>query len=561
MRIDSISAQNYLNHRSLNIDVGDARVLFCAGPNGCGKTAIAQGIKLAIRGEPVRGLQYKNQLSELITQGEKTGFVSVMLSITDEVGTEFCTTLSDGRHKPDAPFSNNTISLDPAEFFALTPKDRRHMLFAMAGIKLDRVAVREALLDKGHDGVRLDRVVEFLRLGFDAAAENARGAATEARGAWKVVTGETYGEVKAASWEAPKPNGAAVNLNALADAVWQAEKVVAERDEARVKLREASAAWRGAEEATKAKAALKDNEVKLKDAQSKRNGVNDAIEKLKPDAQYRGGQTNPCPACGVVLFWDGDNKLREYDKVKPKTDPKVAHTRLTDLKRDLSECDTLISKLTQAVGAGKSAQHQLANLPAQPKDEDVRKAETEYQAARAALAMAQSEHEQAKHAIDERDLAAKKTAQAREYHNDVLGYTKLAEAIQILPGEYLNKTLTEVNLYLRYVSEHAVFSKLVSIGDDMELRYGTIPYALASSSQQWRMRCAMGYTLAVLSKLYVLVLDEFDVVEPASRGALLKFFAENPGDDNQPVQIVLCATLKERPKVPAPAYRVHWMGA
>lgn len=52
----------------------------------------------------------------------------------------------------------------------------------------------------------------------------------------------------------------------------------------------------------------------------------------------------------------------------------------------------------------------------------------------------------------------------------------------------------------------------MTLGQDMELRYGTVPYGLASESQQWRMRAAMGYALAVVGGLGMVVLDRFDVL-------------------------------------------------
>jgi hypothetical protein len=98
------------------------------------------------------------------------------------------------------------------------------------------------------------------------------------------------------------------------------------------------------------------------------------------------------------------------------------------------------------------------------------------------------------------------------------------------------------------------FGKVVVVGDDMEVRYGTIAYPLASTSQQWRMRMAIGYALAVMSGLEVLVLDDFDCVEPAARGKILEWLSVMCD-----VQTVLCATLKAKPDLPAP-FQVHWMG-
>lgn len=67
------------------------------------------------------------------------------------------------------------------------------------------------------------------------------------------------------------------------------------------------------------------------------------------------------------------------------------------------------------------------------------------------------------------------------------------------------------------------------------------------------MDFALGVALANIDNGMVLM-DGFDVLEPAARGPLLQLMPELG------VQLVIAATLKNAPKLPAPAFHVEWLG-
>src|SRR5207237_10273682 len=79
--------------------------------------------------------------------------------------------------------------------------------------------VKARMLARGCQEVKVDAVLPLLRTGFPGVCEHAKSKATEAKGAWRQLTGETYGAVKAQSWEAPVPDLPPGEAQALADQV------------------------------------------------------------------------------------------------------------------------------------------------------------------------------------------------------------------------------------------------------------------------------------------------------------------------------------------------------
>ncbi|MBK8117562.1 MAG: hypothetical protein IPK44_25070 [Candidatus Accumulibacter sp.] len=73
------------------------------------------------------------------------------------------------------------------------------------GLRTDGDTVGGRMLDKGFDPLKVDEIRPHLRAGFDAAHKEAQARARDAKATWRAITGETYGNVKAATWKANKP--------------------------------------------------------------------------------------------------------------------------------------------------------------------------------------------------------------------------------------------------------------------------------------------------------------------------------------------------------------------
>lgn len=565
MRISEITATNFLNHRALSLSIApDTRVLVIAGPNGAGKSAVAQAIRLALTGDPVRGLDLKNQLSQLIRQGETAGSVSVVMTDPTagvDQGGEYVYTvnLKSGTRTAkavgeDAAPAISALAIDPAEFLRLDVKARQKEMFRLAGVKMSADAITKALLERGHAQERIDRACKYLRLGFDAAANEARTAATEARGGWKAITGETYGEVKAETWRAPVPEklveGSLDDVRAAAAAAKEAA------DATREKLQKLQAAEEATRGEPKLREALKDldaNKSRATIAERESRELAEKAEEAAKKAAYKRGVTEPCPACGVALCRDGSGRLIEHTSVPHSMDEmKEAARAHEEAKSKLRDAQSRLAAARQAIADAEAAKKALAEMPPRPSEEDLEAAKRANSVAQATLAQAQSDLELAERGARAQAEAAARTEQAKGHHRDVAGFVALAEGIEALPGEFLTGVIGKVNGLLAEAA--AAFDQPIVVGSDMAPMYGTIPYALCSESQQWRVRAALGYAIAVLSGVGLLVLDGFDVLEPRARGPLLKFLA-----GQERVQVVLLGTLKDRPNLPKP-FAVEWLG-
>jgi len=565
MRIAEINATNYLSHRALALAVApDTRVLFIAGPNGAGKSAVAQAIRLALTGDPVRGLEAKNQLVQLIRQGESSGNVSVTLvdpSAGVNQGGEYVysVNLKSGTRTAKSVGEDNAptipaLALDPAEFLRLDAKSRQKEMFRLAGVKMSMEAITKALGERGHAPERVERACKYLRLGFDAASKEARDAATEARGAWKSITGESYGDVKAETWRAPLPERSVEgSFDEVKTAAAAARQAVTETSEKLHKLQAAEESTRGAEKMRQLVADLDANKSRATIIDTEAKELADKADALGRKAAYHGGTTEPCPACGVVLARDGNGRLIESKTVPHSMEEmKAAKAEHEQAKTALRDANSRLAAVRTAVAEGEAARKLLADLPKRPSDEDMEAAKRANNVAQATLAQAQSDLDLAERAERQREEADQRTEAAKLAHRDVGAYVALAEGIDALPGEFLSGVVTTVNGLLAEAA--AAFDQPIIVGADMAPMYGTIPYALASESQQWRIRAALGYAIAELSKVGILVLDQFDVLEPRARGPVLKFLATQTR-----AQVVLLGTLKEKPNLPKP-FAVEWLG-
>ncbi|MDY1388334.1 AAA family ATPase [Pseudomonas aeruginosa] len=203
MRITKLEITNFQGLRHAALDVS-APVLLVAGHNGAGKSSLLDAISHAFTGKPGRVAQ-KQHIGQLITEGAKKGEARV--EWLDDAGeVQACgVALPSGKGSPlaDSPFL--PFVLDASRFAALDAKDRRRVLFDLTGASASPAEVGKRLKAKGIDLALFEKVKPLLRSGFSAMVGQAKDYASEARGAWKAVTGENYGSEKANGWEPEAP--------------------------------------------------------------------------------------------------------------------------------------------------------------------------------------------------------------------------------------------------------------------------------------------------------------------------------------------------------------------
>ena len=95
--------------------------------------------------------------------------------------------------------------LAPERFAQADANERRNVLFTLTGAKIKPEDIANRLLARGCDAGLVTQIKPILRTGFGPGAEFAKQQATQAKGAWRAATGETYGEKKAEDWAADVP--------------------------------------------------------------------------------------------------------------------------------------------------------------------------------------------------------------------------------------------------------------------------------------------------------------------------------------------------------------------
>jgi hypothetical protein len=553
MRINTVTASHFLSHTSLILSFPkDVHMTLIAGPNGAGKSAAAQAIRLALFGDPVRGLSKKNELSNLKQHGQKTGIVSV------DTDLGVCSlSLSTGKHEPTPATLSPMLAytMDPSLFFAEPDAGKRAQVIMKAcGIRQTKERIFGDLEAMGFDRPRIE-ALEWAA-GFTHAEKAAKAEATEARARWKFVTGEAYGEVKAATWEAPAVEAIEANEDDLAHAISVVQDRVQKAQERRAELKAAHDAYQRAEKARQTAQVAPKLAEDIGIQRDALQRLEDELETARKTATTPGGVVIACPCCQeqLVITKNG-NAIAKYEA--PQGSPARAVQRLKELEPEIATKRAMLASLESQLRVAEAARDALGDVPEPPTDADLQMAESEVTRHQGMLDEAQGKmRDLQKHAGDVA-AAAKRTEQAAQAHADVLAYTALAEAIHGLPEKYIGEALVTINGWMDEIVGSAFAEDCPSIvlQPDMSLRYGATLYELASESEKWRMRLALAYAIAQASQVGVLMMDEFDVVQPADRGDILAFF-----EGNTDVQSILIGTLKTKYDADSGGQCI-WMGA
>ncbi len=554
MRVETIRTSNYMTLRAIVIEIPKAaRSVLIAGKNGAGKTALIDAIRSTLTGEIPRGLRYKKEVSDLITDGEKDGWVGVTVIDDDGRAVESRLSLKTGAtNTPAMVTPPKSLAVTPQHFQTIEPTERRRALFHLYGVSLKQADLVAALEKEGHTSARVAKIATSLGAGFPAAVKRAKELVSEARGGWQALAGETYGSNKAEGWSAPVPedvptageievlrNQLVERRQALVDAV--AARKALETDEAA--HANVMAATRDAERLPALEAELAALDQQIADARAQQ-------EKLQAAAASAGGWTCDCPSCGVKLRSEKPGKLAVYD-AKAATGPRAGAEAEAKSAEIVSLTSTRARKAREVDGA-RANKLLLERLPARPDAAEITEAKEAARILSEEVAVLEQDLRAADAALEKAASAEGVTARAADFHADVAAFGKLADAIEAIPAKYLADTLEQVNRDL--IEASRPFGKPVQLRDDMELTYGGKPYRLLSESQQWRADLAMGLVLAAQCGGVVLM-DRFDMVQPGDRGAILQMLATQTV-----AQVIFAATLKADPKLdPANGIYSYWI--
>lgn len=561
MKITNIAITNMLGISAANIAVTKP-ALMLAGANGAGKSSIAEAIKHALVAECDR-VALKKEFNKLLHNGADAGHAIIGTSLGD-----YAVLLPEGKQTgaEGLPFGLE-FCLNPARFAALTAAEKRAFLFKLMGVKVTTQAIVAKLAGRGVAATDIDAISPHLASGFEAAHKEAQSKARDAKAAWRAITGETYGAVKAATWEAPAVvveedaiNKVRAAIEALDGEIEAINGSLGALNEQLKNIDQANANMHKREERLDA---LREHAGKFARIQDKLN--RDTKELTEWEAKVKqteeaaiGQQYNEpltCPHCsGMVVVSAHEHALEMYEGgTKPDAEAAAKlpeYTKARDLLR------SAVANGQRDLAAAENAARNLAELEKEPVqavesadaiNAKITEAKETLAAAkdyRKTLAADLANYEQTQRQANE---ASAKTASAKAHHDDVVAWDLMADQLAPggIPAELLSEALEPFNAVMDGYDWIAEWPT-VEIDENMELWVGGRPYVLRSESERWRADTLLALAIAKISGAKVVVLDRFDVLDLQGRADALYLLDELAEIGDVETAIVL-GTLKALP--------------
>ncbi|MCS9381572.1 AAA family ATPase [Pseudomonas aeruginosa] len=467
MRITKLEITNFQGLRHAALDVS-APVLLVAGHNGAGKSSLLDAISHAFTGKPGRVAQ-KQHIGQLITEGAKKGEARV--EWLDDAGeVQACgVTLPSGKGSPlaDSPFL--PFVLDASRFAALDAKDRRRVLFDLTGASASPAEVGKRLEAKGLDLALFEKAKPLLRSGFSAMVGQAKAYASEARGAWKAVTGENYGSEKANGWE-PEAPPVIVSAEELESARAELQATAQDLDEAQQTLGSSKRAHADAQSRASRITALRETAA-LADRRRNKLATDEAnqdewSEKLMAAEAAASGepahQPLTCPHCqGAVDLQAG--QLVAHQPPAKVADPEAAK-RLEEYRGYLAGAQRAVANSRRDLKESEDAAAQAAALEAEtaqaPSAEAIANGEQAINELRQARDRQQAKVQSLQEAFNAAAQRQDVIKQAAGFHAEVCAWSALADALSPagIPAEILADAIGPVNELLQRLSGTAGWS-------------------------------------------------------------------------------------------------------
>ncbi|OTI61968.1 hypothetical protein CAZ10_14905 [Pseudomonas aeruginosa] len=553
MRITKLEITNFQGLRHAALDVS-APVLLVAGHNGAGKSSLLDAIAMAFNGQP-RRVSLKKEMDKLVTEGAKKGEAHV--TFLDNGGYEQTAwvMLPTGKSAPlaDSPFL--PYVLDASLFAALDSKERRKVLFELSGASASPAEVGKRLESKGLDLKLFEKVKPLLRTGFPAAVEQAKAYASEARGAWKAITGENYGSEKVVDW-APELVATVVTDDQVAEAgknLQQFEDDLAEAQQTLGASKQARQAADGrAQRITKLRD-LVDLEPRRRNKLSTDEQNQDEWSEKVMAAELASSGSVPhqpltCPHCqgavdlqaGALVVHQPPEKIADAEAAKRLPEYREylasAQRAVANSQRDLDECLAAAEQI-------KALETESADAPSAEAIANGEQAINELRQARDASRAKLVALQEAMEAAAQREASI---AKAQAAHRDVVAWTGMADALSPtgIPAEILADAIGPVNELLQRLSGTAGWSP-VQISADIDVTFGGRLYGLLSESERWRCDATLALAIATISGLRLALLDRLDVLDiPARTQQAMKLF-QSLAAGGEIDTLIVAGTLKE----------------
>ncbi|EML0680503.1 AAA family ATPase [Pseudomonas aeruginosa] len=552
MRITKLEITNFQGLRHAALDVS-APVLLVAGHNGAGKSSLLDAIAMAFNGQP-RRVSLKKEMDKLVTEGAKKGEAHV--TFLDNGGDEQTAwvMLPTGKSAPlaDSPFL--PYVLDASLFAALDSKERRKVLFELSGASASPAEVGKRLESKGLDLKLFEKVKPLLRTGFPAAVEQAKAYASEARGAWKAITGENYGSEKAVDW-APELVATVVTDDQVAEAgknLQQFEDDLAEAQQTLGASKQARQAADGRAQRIAKLRELVDLEPRRRNKLTTDEQNQDEWSEKVMAAELASSGSVPhqpltCPHCqGAVDLQAGT--LVVHQPPEQIADAEAAR-RLPEYREYLASAQRAVANSQRDLDECLAAAEQIKALEAEsveaPSAEAIANGEQAINELRQARDASRAKLVALQEALEAATQREASIAKAQAAHQDVVAWTGMADALSPagIPAEILADAIGPVNELLHRLSGTAGWSP-VQISADIDVTFGGRLYGLLSESERWRCDTTIALAIATISGLRLVLLDRLDVLDLPSRNQAIALMRAMTSD-REIDSVVVAGTLKE----------------
>jgi len=531
-------------------DIECAPIALVAGQNAAGKTSVAQAVGAALTGNalPIAGLRSSHS-NVFVRAGAEQATVLVQSS-EGTVGIQWpkAQAVSTGKPPQASEYATGLASI-----VTLAPKDRLRVLAEYLHADPTREDVGAALEEAGLGGEKaLDTIWDLIeQQGWDGAERTRRERGQEMKGQWRATTGANYGSRIAASW---RPDLEVFRESDLLAAVTKAR---ADRDNAMTAVAVSDSERRRLEEEAGLldlrRGALERATARVDECAGIYARAQEHRATLPPASRQDGF---PCPHCGAFILAVRVGVVETRYEKAPAVD--ITDSQLKARRIAIADADGLMSKALGDLNAARrdagaaeaaiarsiEAQERLANWPAGIETG------TDRAAAEAALERAEkmlAEYRQKIEADRVHRLIEGNEIVIGLLAGDGLRAKKLDQVLDVFNGVTLDQIST------------AAGWKPVHIDRTAAIEYGGRPYALLSSSEQYRVRAALAVAMAQLDGSELVILDGADILDAPSRSGLFDLL-ESVG-----IPALVTMTLARREQVPdlaaAELGRSYWLSS
>jgi hypothetical protein len=585
MQITNVSIRNVMGARHVDL-VPRTPIVLIGGDNGQGKSSIQEAVRMAFRGETFR-VSLKKEYPQLVSEGAKNGTVLVE---TDDGKAGFV--VPSGSHSIEGgialdPNPALPFVLDPRAFMKLPADERRTFLFRLTKSEITEAKLRKLLAEAECAEDLVAETIPLLKsiTGFPAAAKFAGEKSTEAKGAWRGVTGETYGSKKGEGWTAVKPE---VDEAAIAAALKERDAMETHLREVQQTLADLRAQRntydKDSEQRVRAEelaATLPRLRAKLAVDKTTLLEMEARVGELKAlagDAPKVGLEHDFARAVEFALEALGDDPRQSIQAtVKQLNEPFNAYVKKYGLpsntsgdaeaRENLPKYEALLTTARNTVQNTERAILTAEHAETRTKDEPLPfVSDIRIQEAAQHVEGVQAEYrkiddklvelQMAKRAADEAD---DKTQRAAKHHRDVAEWAKLATQFgpDGIPAQILAQALRPFNAALRSSATKTNWRQ-PTINADMSVTAEGRPYSLLCESEKWRVNAMIAEAISDLSGLGMLVLDRVDVLGNKARIELLVWLTGRANEGALKTAL-LFATLKQPAFGLPPAISCEWI--